>query len=242
MNLSRSLKVANFDDTESANNQQAAISNQVYGYDYSLHKPGRSVCEMNISAEGSKFINQDRYIKDGKMHFISEIREILFTSEQGSGTKGCKLFSSYTYGEDQMFKMMTLKERDMVLFRTVDGTEWKVHKKMIAEESSIFKEMIAKDPKFEDSCQIIDILRYSGKTIEELMRFILLGKISIISNDFSLYDAAKEYKIYDLKQYCLESMKYRLNLKTVIEILQFIVVNDETESELYETCCWVVFR
>lgn len=216
MNLSRSLKVENFDDTESANNQQAAISNQVYGYDHGLHKPGRSVCEMNISAEGSKFINHDRYIKDGKMHFICEIREILLTSEQGSGTKGCKLFSSYTYGEDQMFKMMTLKERDMVLFRTVDGTEWKVHKKMIAEESSVFKEMLEKDPKFEDS--------------------------SNDSNDFLLYDAAKEYKIYDLKQYCLESMRYRLNLKTVIEILQFVVVNDETESELYETCCWVVFR
>lgn len=154
---------------------------------------------MNISAEGSKFTNQDRYIKDGKMHFICEIREILLPSGQDLLANRCEPFSTYSYGEDQMFKMMTLKERDMVLFRTVDGAEWKVHKKMIADESSAFKEMLEKDPKFEDSCQIIDIPRYSGKTIEELMRFILLGRISTISNDFSLYDAAKEYKIHDLK-------------------------------------------
>lgn len=193
-------------------------------------------CTLSLVNNAGR-MDYEKFMKNGKLNVICEFRELPSSEHKQTQSSNSKNIS-----EDQMFRMMTLNERDMALFKTSDGHEWKVYKKMVSEKSSVFKKMF-ESASSEQSCLVVEITRYSSKVMEELLRFILLGRVNLSAEiDIDLYDAAKAYKVDELKALCLDSIKTRLSCKNVSEILQFVVVHDETESDLYESCCEMIFR
>lgn len=206
-----------------------------------LHKTGgekKYIAPLNVRMNivfrliisGKKF-DYDSYFVNGKLQIVCEFRQISLT----------KTSNISSISEDQMFNMVTLSERETALFRTNDGHEWKISKKLASEKSPVLKKMIESAAQEDGICEVR--VSYSGEVIKELLRYILFEKVNISNYiDIDLYEAAKSYQIAGLKKFCLNSMQSRLNLWNSLEILQLVITNDETDSDLYDSCCTAVLR
>lgn len=135
---------------------------------------------------------------------------------------------------------MKLGDTDLVTLRTSDGVELKAFKNIISNGSVVFEKMFETDMVEKAECAV-DVIDFSGEVMEELLRFMIIGKIqSIETVDIQLYKAATVYQVEDLQNVCLKSIENRISVNNFLEVLEFAY--DHDVSEIFGRCCEFVGR
>lgn len=190
----------------------------------------------DLIASKELFSKNNHYVRNGQMHLIVNIR-IVPPMNSNDNIPPQKTINQDPF--DEVFKVMTSKA-DMITLRTSDGKELKAFKKLVAKKSIVLSRMFKTDM-IEKSSGVVNIIDFSGKVMEELLKFIYVGKVDSIERiDMELYDAAKVYQIDGLQKICLMSITYRMNFFNLTEILIFADFHDE--HDLYNLCLEQVYR
>lgn len=191
--------------------------------------------EDELISHKELFDKSNHFIKNGKMHFVVAIREDPKTSNVKSLGE-----NSYMDRFKELFKAMTSTDADTVNFLCEDGIQLKALKNVISKKSAVFQAMfqIDMEEKSEGSVNIID---FDSKVMEELLRFLYIGRVESIEEvDIQLYCAANVYMVEGLHEICLESLKSRLSPFNVFEIIEFAHLHEE--NDLYQHCLQMIYR
>lgn len=178
------------------------------------------------------------YVKDGKIHVVVVIRELKLP-ESGLN-KSCtneiskkmaNYFDKITYSDSA----------DLVLLQTSDGTVLKTHKKILSNSSIVFQRMFETDMAEKDK-NVVNIIDFSGKVMEEFLKFISIGTANLknVTVGIELYEVAKVYQVDLLLRLCAIAIESKIDIENVFEIVNFAAVHDEKES--FATCCDIIGR
>lgn len=194
-----------------------------YGYD-------------SLITQSELYDRESGFVKDGKLHLVVVIRES--TLPQPTKTE---ISSSDQDQANKFFSMVASKDyHDFVTLVTSDRTELKALKGIISEKSVVLQKMFEIDM-VEKSEGVVKVIDFSGNVMQELLRFMSIGKVCNIDEiAVELYQASKTYQVDELLKICVHSIESTLDISNAFDVLPFADVNDE--DELFDSCCNVIGR
>lgn len=88
----------------------------------------------------------------------------------------------------------------------VSNRTFRVHKSILANRSTLFKELLELDGNLSSTRRIV-VSDVDATTFEELLYFIYTGSLRVPANNPKLYEAAKKYQIETLRILCENQVK-----------------------------------
>lgn len=169
-----------------------------------------------------------RFLKNGKVHVVVVIREDSQSIIKTSNDK--------TNQSEKYFMMMTTMEpNDIVTLKTSDGTVLRAHKKIIGAKSIVLQKMFDTDMT-EKKTKAVNIIDFSGRVMQELLKFICIGKACASEEImFELYEAAKAYQVDSLTVFCASAIESSIETSNVFKIAEHAALHEETK--LFDSCC-----
>ena len=132
-----------------------------------------------------------------------------------------KVFHNYRRSEKviQNFKNMFLDKTFADFTFVVKGTEFKVHKNILAGISTKMNDIFKSDMRSSKTSRC-EIVGFEAEDFEKLLRFIYTGKIpeNFVDSCMSLYRIAHYFNVGDLVHMCVEEIEANLNILTAVQI------------------------
>lgn len=177
-------------------------------------------------------------VKDGKLHIRAMIEVNVDSSSDCDLMKDlfAQTASEATANSRLTMKTIISASAPHVVLKTSDGCEFRASTEVLSTSSVVFEKMFNTEM-IEKSNNAVDIIDFSGKTIEELLTFIYFGTVDSIADvDIELYQAAEVYQIAKLPEICLQSMRLRMNtISDAEEILTF--AHHQGIKNFFNECC-----
>lgn len=134
---------------------------------------------------------------------------------------------------DKLFPSVVAEEFDLITLNCADGVKLRAFKNIIAAKSDVLSAMFSTDMQ-EKQQNEVNIVDFNSDVMTEFLRFLYIEKVQLLDKiDIVLYKVAEKYLVEDLKSVCVDSMKERLKIENIVEILKFANLHDEN---LYEHC------
>lgn len=138
-----------------------------------------------------------------------------------------KMFAEkFTKGFEDMWS--TGKFSDFTI--VVGNREFRVHKSVLAIQSSVFAAIFETDS--ENSRHQMTIEDFSVESVEEFLRYFYTGVLPEKSNNMEIYSLSAKFKISNLKSVFKEDIIHNLDSSTAIETFSLGHLHDDDELKL----------
>lgn len=99
----------------------------------------------------------------------------------------------------------------------VRGREFKIHKMVLAAQSSVFKDIFA-DTAVESAKSFNKIQNCSEKTFESFLDYFYTGKVDSSVNAVEMFELASEFDVLEPKKICKTLIMAKLNESNAVEV------------------------
>ncbi|KAL6953837.1 hypothetical protein U1Q18_046967 [Sarracenia purpurea var. burkii] len=133
---------------------------------------------------------------------------------------------------------------------SVNGTEYSVHKTILAARSAVFSAMFEQNGMRESVKNRIDVTDIRENVMEEMLRYIYTGKVENLDEmAYDLFEAADKYDLAELKAMCENVLCNNLSVDSAAKTLDLAdlhhaneLKSEAIESDLLNEVCQALSR